>query len=251
MHKNYGNHARFHVPVGLIIEMRKIPIYLVMLLAVCIGCSKRSSFAPSDPYDYQGSVTSPDGPDFASAFTMVATIKKDASGSVYLWSKGMRFNPVDDIDFVRQQRVVANVSFSPSSDTEFDAKVHWIETLDEGIFTSDASVTGDDPLKVNFESWMTCVDDGYLTINYSTWWGEHPVHHDFYLVSGLDASDPYSLELRHNANCDARGEFAEGVVCFDINSLPDTGDAPKMITIKWKDTETKTSIAKFEFTSRK
>lgn len=236
----FESDARFGDVRGLMSKMKKLSIYLV-LLALCFGCSK--AMAP-DVYSDIPMDASP------AQATILATLKKDGGG-VYLWSRGIRLNPVESVVYTRQQRVIADVTIYPSASNEHDAKVSWIEPLDEGILTSDASVAGSDPISLNRNSWMTCVDDAYLTLNYSAWWGEHPLHHDFWLVSGLDPSDPYSMELRHDANGDSNDVFAEGVICFDLNSLPDTGGESKEITIKWKDTEGKTSIAKFEFTSRK
>lgn len=224
-------------------KMKKLSIYLVLLLLLGFGCSKA----------YDPLVVHPDDPVVGSPVeaTILATIKKD-NGGVYLWSNGVRLNPFGvRVEYTRQMRVIAGVVIYPSATNEHDASVNWLEPLDEGILTSDASVPGSAPISVNLRSWLTCVDDAFLTINYSAWWGEHPLHHNFWLVSGLDPSDPYSLELRHDANGDSNDVFAEGVICFDINSLPDTGGEPKEITIKWKDTDGKTSIAKFEFTSRK
>ena len=217
---------------------------MVLFVLAAAGCSKGYPEYGPEASPYYGS-------NEAKAVTILATLKQDASGSVYLWSQGERLNLDPAPQFTRQQRVVANVTIYPTSDGDHDAAVNWMEPIDEGILTSDASAPGTDPLDVNLESWMTGVDDGYLTLDYSAWWGEHPVHHDFRLVSGLDPSDPYCLELRHDANGDERQEFAEGVICFDINSLPDTGDESRQITIKWKNTEGKTTQAKFEFASRK
>lgn len=234
----------FPVSGVLWLKMKKLIHIIITFLAVCSGCSKGyADMAPSSDF-YELSPS-------AQEKTLLATLKKDASGSVYLWSKGTRINLLGKIEFVRQQRVIAHLSVYATGGDEFEAYAHWMEPIDEGVLTSDVSAQGEDPVSVNLSSWMTGVDDAYLTINYSTWWGEHPVHHDFCLVAGLDPDDPYSLELRHNANGDGQAEYAEGVICFDLNALPDTGDTPKELTINWKDTGGKTAVAKFEFTSRK
>ena len=223
-------------------EMKKLlHIILMVLGAGCVSCSVGDVFLDS-PDNYESS-TPIDA-------TIIATVKQD-EGGVYLWSKGERLNPVKSIDFSRQQRVMASVTKYFREESVYSADIHWMEPLDEGNFTYSASAPGSDPLDVNTSSWMTGVDDGYLTLSYVAKWGEHPLHHDFYLVAGLDKNDPYSLELRHNANGDKAFESAEGLICFDINSLPDTVGESKTITIKWKNTEGKTSITKFEFTSRK
>lgn len=38
-----------------------------------------------------------------------------------------------------------------------------------------------------------------------------------------DAENPYEVEFRHNAFGDVYGEPADGLVAFNLDSLPDTG----------------------------
>ncbi len=227
--------------------MRNRVFFLLITILLSSACSNIGDFDINDrPYSADGEKDASRAPR-----TILATVKQDADGSAYLWSKGVRINPSEPIVFERQHRVMTQLSYIDKGDRPVWAHIHWMEPIDEGVFTNNASVAGSDGLDVNEYSWMSGTDDGYLTLFYTTWWGEHPVHHDFYLVSGLDPDDPYSLELRHNAHGDKKQTQGDGLICFDINSLPDTGDESKIISLKWHNTEGKTITAKFEFRSRK
>lgn len=221
----------------------------ILALALAIPLLAACSNHYSPDVGYQSDVKG-DKSDRSQPVTLLATVKQDTDGSVYLWSKGVRINPSEPFKFTRQHRVMAQISYI-KGEKPGEAQIDWMEPIDEGTFTADASVSGQDGLDINEYSWMSDADDGYLTLLYTTWWGEHPVHHDFYLVAGLDPDDPYSLELRHNAHGDPKDVKGEGLICFDINSLPFTGEESKILSLKWHNTDGKTLTAKFEFRSRK
>lgn len=231
-------------------QMKKLVRHIALFLLLCTvaGACSKGVYDP-DEGRYTPGYYSDSSPHEADV-TFLATITKDSKGIVYLLSNGRRIEPLTALDYTRQQRVMVKADLYHKGESIF-AKVKWMEPLDEGVFTHDASVAGSDGLDVELDSSFTELDDGYLTLFYTSWWGEHPVHHDFYLVSGLKLDDPYYLELRHNAHGDGKYSKEDGIICFDINSLPPTGDDTKTIHLKWNTIEGNEIIASFEFKSRK
>ena len=233
-------------------QMKKLVRHIALLLllfSVATACSMKD-YVPEDVFnpDAPGSYYESAPPELD--VTFLATIAKDSKGIVYLLSNGRKIEPLRPLEFTRRQRVMVKADLYYRGESIY-AMVEWVEPLDEGVFTRDASVSGSDGLDVELDSSFTELDDGYLTLFYSSWWGEHPVHHDFYLVSGLKADDPYYLELRHNAHGDGKYSKEDGIISFDINSLPPTGDGTETIHIKWNTIEGNEVIASFEFKSRK
>lgn len=48
-----------------------------------------------------------------------------------------------------------------------------------------------------------------------------------------DAENPYEVEFRHNAFGDVYGEPADGLVAFNLDSLPDTEGKTVKLKLKW------------------
>lgn len=85
------------------------------------------------------------------------------------------------------------------------------------------AVYGKDPIDI-YKSWMTVVEDGYVTLHFCAKWGRstYPVVHTVNLVRDTDSSDPYTFELRHNYQGDTGAEFGyfrDGVVAFNIKDI--------------------------------
>ena len=226
--------------------LRHISLFLLLPL-ICGACSKGYpdvSLRDNDPeWSYESTPPQLD-------VTFLATLKKNAAGLVYLWSNDRMIETNEKLSFTREQRMMVKADLYHKGEGYY-AVLKWLEPLDEGICTGDASVVGSDGIDIELNSRFTEIDDGFLTIYYTAWWGEHPIHHDFYLVSGLKADDPYYLEFRHNAHGDGHYSKEEGIISFDINSLPPAGDDTKIIHLKWNTIEGKEVTASFEFKSRK
>lgn len=184
--------------------------------------------------------------------TAVVTVKQDAEGTVFFQLKDYKLLPDVSYTFVRQLRAMASLTIMPERAGEYYlCTVDWLEPVDEGVFTNTAEAPAhSDGIDLTLNSWITEVSDGYMTLLYKTWWGTPPLRHDFYLVSGEDSADPYSLRLIQDSHSDAKDELSEGVICFDINSLPDTGDETKTITLYWLKLDGTTGKASFEFKTR-
>lgn len=181
------------------------------------------------------------------------TVRRSESGMVWFQCGDLKIRP-SGYRFERQMRALCELIVSPlqyPDDEYYPAELLWLEPIDEGTFTDDAGVSGDDGLDILINSWISSCEDAYLTIHYNTWWGARPGHHDFYLVAGTDPDDPYVLELRHDSHSDGREQLSDGIVCFDINALPDTGGEIKTLSLKWKKLDGSTGVAKFGFRTRK
>lgn len=182
--------------------------------------------------------------------SLLVTVKQAEDGSTYLFfTEDIKFRY--ELPFTRQYRAMcmAIVKGYPDSDGYCPCQIFYLDALDEGDMTYDASVSGGDGIDI-MDAWVTAVDDGYLTLQYSAWFGEHPVKHDFHVVAGLDQDDPYSLELRHDAHSDPKSVQSEGIISFDINSLPDTQGENKTLTLKYKTITGATATKLFEFKTR-
>ena len=109
------------------------------------------------------------------------------------------------------------------------------KVLTKSLVTSqgekDSELYGSAPIEM-VGSWATIVEDGYITIVFSGYWGDVNKVHTINLVSGVDSDDPYLLELRHDTGDDNTmydPQRYNGIVAFDLNSLPDTqGETVKL-----------------------
>ncbi len=65
-----------------------------------------------------------------------------------------------------------------------------------------------------------------------------------------DAENPYEVEFRHNAFGDVYGEPADGLVAFNLDSLPDTEGKTVKLKLKWKSFNGE-KTAEFDYCTRK
>ena len=142
------------------------------------------------------------------------------------------------------------VTNRPVGRFKYIGEVHWMDPIEEGQVLSRAKIQDDLSLDI-LDDWMTSVEDGYLTVHYSTSWGYNPVQHKLYVFTGTNPEDPYELILKQDACGDKKEEEGDALVCFDINSLPDTGDDYKELTLKWTSSGGEPSTKKFKFKTRK
>lgn len=162
--------------------------------------------------------------------TAIATVKQDASGLVFLQlDEETCLYPVTYPEtFTRECRIICNLSWLYGS---MHCTIHWMDYLQEGSVETGVSGEGD-PVDV-LDDWMTCLEDGYLTIHYSTFWGDGSVPHRLRLVTGENPEDPFEVRLLHENGGDEPLEEADALVYFDLSSLPPAGIGQKL-TLKWK-----------------
>lgn len=187
-------------------------------------------------------------------YTAIVSVKKSPTDTLYFQvDDTTRLFPRNFTDEkLVGERIVCDISIynKVMGNYGYLTDVHYYDLIDRGNFTKDVSIPGDDGLDIIFD-WMTCAEDGYLTLHYSTWWGDAGIQHRFSLIAGTNPEDLYELILRQDAAGDGQREKGESLVYFDINTLPDTGDDYKTLTLKWQNCAGKAETHKFRFKSRK
>lgn len=100
---------------------------------------------------------------------------------------------------------------------------------------------GSDPIEI-VKDWVTLVEDGFLTLRFRTTTSGIGTTHLLNLVQGVNPENPYEVHLRHNANGDTKGDLADGIVAFDLSSLPGSLNPEQTITVVWDSFSGKKSV---------
>lgn len=227
-------------------------VYIIAAVAMASACSKSYNDYPEAFSDYDGVIYKLDRLSEPVEINALVTVKCDAERKAFLQYGPLKLRP-DELEYTRQERAMANLTILPGKLGEYyNCTMEWIEPIELGTFSMDNSISlaPGDGIALIMDSGFTTVEDGYLTVHYFTWWGENPKHHDFYLSSGVNPENPYALELRQDSHEDGRDTWSEGLVCFDINGLPDTAGETKIISLNWIDTEGASRTSYFEFKTR-
>lgn len=132
--------------------------------------------------------------------------------------------------------------------------VNWIDSIltkqiapDLGV--ENDSVYGTDPVDM-IRDWVTIAEDGYLTLRFRTNWGDRNKAHFVNLLASQDPANPYEVEFRHNAYGDIYGVEGDGLVAFNLGSLPDTEGKTVKLKLKWKSPVGDKSV-EFDYCTRK
>ena len=192
----------------------------ILILAVCLlpGCTKSVRNAESlDPFSRQ--------------YTAIATVKRDAASRVFIQLDEETILYPDNYPdpFVRECRIVCAFSWKTGTQRCWMA---WMDYIEEGTVQGGDLPEGD-PIEPEHD-WMTSVEDAYLTLHYSAFWGDGRVAHSLILVTGENPEDPYEVRLVHLCNGDPAIEKGDALVYFDLSSLPPTGEGGEILTLKWK-----------------
>ena len=147
-------------------------------------------------------------------------------------------------------------SFLPDGDLkgcDMLVKVNWIDSIltkmpVPDLLDKNDEAYGNDAVEI-VKDWVTIAEDGYLTLRFRTMWGGHTMHR-INLIAGVNAENPYEVELRHDAQGDMATAWGDALVAFDLNSLPDTEGATVKLKLRWRSFSGEKS-AEFDFTSRK
>lgn len=190
----------------------------------------------------------------------LVTVKTAPDKSVYLQlddkttllPENIKKSPFGD------KEVRALVSFA---DREGDAgaysklvHVNWIDSIrtkDMIIATDPENLTayGNDPIEI-VNDWVTVVEDGYLTLRFRTEWGDTRKFHYINLVGGVNAENPYELNLCHNADGDTEGRVGDGLIAFYLGALPDTEGQTVKLKLNWTSYSGAKSV-EFDYCTRK
>ena len=109
---------------------------------------------------------------------------------------------------------------------------------------------GNDAVDV-VNAFPTVCEDGYLTLRFRTYWGRtNSVQHTVNLVTGVDASDPYLVEFRHNDGGDVKEVEADAYVSFRLSELPDTEGKTVKLKVRYKTPSGDNKIITFNYKTR-
>ncbi len=98
----------------------------------------------------------------------------------------------------------------------------------------------------------TVCEDGYLTLRFRTYWGRSSsVKHTVNLVTGVDESDPYLVEFRHNDGGDLKEIESDAYVSFRLSELPDTEGQTVKLKVRYKASSGDNKIITFDYKTRK
>lgn len=186
------------------------------------------------------------GPTYQNYYpNMVVTVKSNESGQCYFQlndSTTLLPTNIKKSPYKNQCRAFANCTKveNVSADAyNYAVDVHMLDS----ILTKKPVLTAGDENDKKFgtasieimESWITCVEDNYLTLATTALWGNAGKAHEVNLLTGVDPEDPYVVELRHNANGDNQyltKHFA--YVAFDLSSLPSTEGEKVKLKVRYK-----------------
>ena len=104
---------------------------------------------------------------------------------------------------------------------------------------------GNDPVEI-VNHWSTCVEDGYLTLRFRTYYRNGSTHR-LNLVKG---DKPNEVVLYHDAAGDNSGLVRDGLMAFRLESFPESTGTPVEMTLKWKSYSGEKTL-KFKYIPRK
>ncbi len=171
-----------------------------------------------------------------------------------------------------------NMSTSPFGDKEVRAFINFTDLNQEGNgYTKKVTVNwmkeiltknmvndlgnendskyGNDPIDL-LDSWVTIVEDGYITLQFITPASATGIAHEVNLIYAGTEKDPYVVEFRHNAHGDYSSNLASGFAAFRLDGqdselkLPDTHGKTVDLTFKYKSLTGPRSV-KFKYCTRK
>lgn len=132
--------------------------------------------------------------------------------------------------------------------------INWIDSLLTKAIAPDLGAENDEIYGTNpveiVNDWVTIAEDGYLTLRFRTIFGDAGKAHFVNLLASTDPAKPYEVEFRHNAYGDIHGRKADGLVAFNLNSLPDTQGQTVKLKLKWKSFSGDKSF-EFDYASRR
>ena len=242
--KNRYFRARFSVRGIIVLAMRRFLGTIIAAVCLLGGCSKGAAGL------YENAPGHADAEADAPAlreYTAIVTVKRDASGRIGLQldDETLLYPSNYTEPFTRQCRIICGLSWWEGSK---QCTLQWMDYLQEGPVQGSSAQEGDGVDIV--EDWMTSVEDGYLTLHYSTFWGDGSIAHTLFLVSGENPDDPYEVRLIHLNNGDAALEEGDALIYFDLAGLPPTGDSGQPLTLKWKNGAGQMVSKAFLFRSR-
>lgn len=241
---------------------RKCIIYI--LTAGCLlagGCSARYESPSPDPNNYRAEENIGDAADSGETYDAVVTVKQTEQGIIYFQvDSAARLYPLNyEESYTGPKRMACRLTdLGRRVDGNKDwhlGYVDWFEDLARGMVGTDFDFYGDiTPGHWGFppddgidllDDWMTTLEDAFLTIHYSSVWGDGSVAHSLMLIKTGDNE----FRLLHYLNGDEPLHRADALVYFDLNyQLPQTEGMD--INVKWTNGAGESTSKSFRFRSR-
>ena len=202
-------------------HIRRVWAVIPVLVLMVASCSKADDYAMDRgaPEYYEGGAKS------NVASQAVGTVKsREDVRYVQLdaVSAGFVVNPAEIQDIPDGTRVYLQYRTVVSPDTpDFCSDailVEWASPLDVGVISYAKDALKGDPVAI-VTDWITCLEDGFLTLHYSVP-SKGKAQHTFALYP---SATPYEYRLVHDAHGDVDGDLTDGIVCFEVGDLlPET-----------------------------
>ena len=206
--------------------MKKFKLALLLLIAAVTTISLQSC---DDDSDYFNPVPN-----------AIVTVKNTESGTFFmqlddnttLFPANIQKSPFGDkevrafVNFTKNEEKVEGFTYS--------VNINWIDSIVTKPMAVDkleenSKVYGTDPLEI-VDSPETCVEDGYFTIRFRTYFGNRDKH----VLNLVKGKDDYEVILYHDAREDVGAYVADGVIAFRLDKLPDTNGETVDLKIRWK-----------------
>ena len=163
----------------------------------------------------------------------IVTAKKDSQGAWYLYvTPTYSVYPIntDMITFSGETRATAQFVVTDVREGRTYVKLVAIDAIEtKALNLTDDPSFGGDRLDV-VDDWRTMVEDGYLSVRFSTYWGKNAKYHDLRLFR-LAGDDPYAVIIRQDSGGDAVNYKGDALVAFTLDGLPSTGGESVTLTL--------------------
>lgn len=228
-----------------------------LILAAAIAVLSVASCKKTDPVTYyQAAVTlkQKDGTVYMRQDDSTALIASNISKYPYKDSKEHRVMVLFTTSFQKSKAGIPGFKNTYDIDVKaIDSTMTKKPVVSKGSEELDDKEYGTDPIGLYFNPTFppTMVEDGYLSVTFAFRYGGSTVH-AVNLVTGVNAEDPYTVELRHNAYNDFEDYESTGnMIAFPLKDLPDTKGKTVKLTLKWKSLATgKTESVQFDYCTR-
>lgn len=141
----------------------------------------------------------------------------------------------------KEVRALVNYTETESRSVDKDirsVRINWLDSIRTklpvvSVGEDDDAEYGHDPLDIVYD-WVTVAEDGYLTLRIRTLWGATGTQHMLNLITGINPSDPYEFEIRHDAKGDISGHWGDVLIAFNLNNLPKPDGGVTKVKLRWK-----------------
>lgn len=201
----------------------KLSIILLAAIALFASCGSDDHYDPYRP-------------------TALVTVKPTSDSFILQLNDSVHLIPCNMTQSpFGEKEVRALVNYQLQEKTAYMQRVHilWIDSIRTKMPVAsagenDKELFGDDPVEI-MRDWVTCAEDGYLTLRIRTNWGEGNKVHYLNLLTDTNPENPYELELRHDANGDIPLRTADALIAFNLRQLMADADADTVrFTLRWK-----------------